>query len=135
MAFGWTCDDPPVMKPAARAVAELAAWGVAVTGVVLLLDAGRRDDWLFLLVMVGGLVFLVRIVVWSVRLDRMDTRFNRFCNRHERAFYWTFGPVFLVVIWATMPFEWPTILFTCAATVAAVGQFGEWRTSEDEAAN
>lgn len=118
----------------ARAAAELAIWGLAITGLVLVLDTGRRDDWIFLLVMVGGLILMVRVLVWSVRLDRQDSAANRFLERHARALYWTCGPALLIVLWTTSSFSWWTLILTCVAAVAAIGDLSERRSPTDGAA-
>lgn len=112
-----------------RGIAELAAWALGMAGVVLMLDAGRRDDWLFLLVLVGGVGLMVRIVVWTVRLDRADNRFTRFCGRHEKAVFWVIAPVVMVLMWTTTTVNWWTVVLTVGIGIGAVGHLGPRESS------
>lgn len=118
-----------------RGIAELAAWALGIAGVILMLGAGRRDDWIFLLVLVGGAGLMVRIVVWTVRLDRADNRFTRFCNRHENAILWSVAPAVVVLLWTTTTVDWWTVVLTVGVGVAAVGQLGSRRSSDGEGAD
>jgi len=119
-----------VKNQVVRGIAELAAWALGIAGVILVLDAGRRDDWLFLLVLVGGAGLVVRILVWSVRLDRADNRFTRFCNRHENAILWTVTPAVVALLWTTTTVDWWTVVVTAGLGVAAVGQLASRRSSD-----
>jgi len=124
-----------VTNQGVRGIAELAAWALGIAGVILLLDAGRRDDWIFLVVLVGGIGLIVRILVWTVRLDRADNRFTRFCRRHDDAIFWTIVPVVVVLMWTTTTVDWWTVVLTVGIGIGAVGQLCSRRSSKGSGAD